>query len=82
MAVEVDACGAPQEPERPAKAKQEQVRMIAEHLRGYYSADSFLAALAEARSLTLDGEIEHAQFWDLVAEELRQIEARARQEAK
>ena len=54
-----------------------QLRAIANYLRGFHGADSFVTALARARSLSESGELAVAAVWNQIAEEISQIETSA-----
>jgi hypothetical protein len=54
--------------------EKQELRAIANYFRNFHGADSFLTALAHARSLSDGGELETATVWNQIAEEISQIE--------
>jgi hypothetical protein len=57
-----------------AHMDKQELRAIAKYFRTHHGADSFIAALARARSLSQGGELETATVWNEIAEEISQIE--------
>lgn len=53
---------------------RQELRAIANYFLSFHGADSFVAALAQARSLAEGGELETAAVWNQIAEEISQIE--------
>ena len=51
-----------------------EVRAIASYFRTFHGADSFVTALAHARTLTEAGELDSALVWNQIAEEISEME--------
>ena len=54
---------------------KQQLRALASYFRNYHGTESFLAALAKARSLSDNGEMKSALLWNQIAEEIRRLDA-------
>ena len=52
----------------------EELRAIANYFRSFHGADSFVAALTQARALAKGGELETAAIWNQIAEEISHLE--------
>ena len=54
-----------------------QLRAMADYFRVFHDADAFLKALDLARSLCASGELQTADVWNRIAEEISQIQTSA-----
>jgi hypothetical protein len=57
-----------------ALMEKQELRAIANYFRGFHGADSFVTALAHARSLAAEGHLATAAVWNQIAEEISHIE--------
>jgi hypothetical protein len=69
-------CDHPDETE-PADLENQELRVIANFCRAICGANSFLAALAEARRLSPNGELMSGAIWNKIADEIKRIETGA-----
>jgi hypothetical protein len=74
MTVNMRECWNMEESERIALMDSGQLRAMANFIRGFHGADSFVAALEDARSHSVGGELETASVWNQIAEEISQME--------
>ena len=51
-----------------------ELRAMANFFRSFHGADSFLAALKQARDLAEGGELETAAVWNQIAQEISEME--------
>ena len=54
--------------------EKREVQAIANYLRSFHGADSFVTALERARTLSEAGELATAAVWNQIAEEISHIE--------
>jgi hypothetical protein len=54
--------------------EKSEVRAMATYFRTFHGADSFVTALAHARTLTGAGELKNAVVWNQIAEEISEMD--------
>jgi hypothetical protein len=79
--INVEDCGHPEKPDL-AHMESHELRVIANFYRSFCGTNSFLGALAEARRLSPNGELESASIWNMIADEISLIETCAKPDAE